>query len=94
MYNDFNIQPTMCKICKRQASKIEEYIQLAKECGYATVDECVENEEGTFNPDTRKFYQNRSTFGNSIRFTNIFLLTMEKPPRFYNRIKFGGFLFF
>lgn len=56
MYNDFNIQPTMCKICKRQASKIEEYIQLAKECGYKTVDECVENEEGTFNPDTRKFY--------------------------------------
>ena len=46
----------ICKICKRPARKIDEYVRLALDLSYASIDECVANEEGTYNPDTGYFY--------------------------------------
>lgn len=62
MYSNFNSQHTsdkpvcICKVCKRPATKIDEYIRLAKDLDYKSVDECVANEEGTYNPETGYFY--------------------------------------
>lgn len=44
-----------CKICGKKPEEISEYIEAAKDCNI-TPSEYVEQEEGTFNRYTGKFY--------------------------------------
>lgn len=44
-----------CLECGKTPSEINEYIEAA-EADYTTPEEYVRSEEGTFNPDTNKFW--------------------------------------
>lgn len=45
-----------CKGCGKKPEELMEYIMLVEESGYATAEEAMRKEEGTFNPDTGLFY--------------------------------------
>lgn len=45
-----------CKGCGKTPSEITEYKVLAEENGYASADDAMKNEEGTYNSFTGLFY--------------------------------------
>ena len=45
----------ICAVCRLRPAEIAEYVELAKDCDYATAEEAVRQEEGTFNVENGLF---------------------------------------